>query len=137
MSNLATGSPYDVPFQAIAGVTPIVGIVRQVGNNRIIAYQLFTDGTVDGAWKIEVSNDFALDAHVSMGNVPTPGLWTDVTVGFKKLDGTALAAVVHGTPATQNQFVQCAPIGARVVRVTFTPSAGAGNVRAACAGGSY
>jgi hypothetical protein len=133
MSNLGTGTPYVISKQAIVGTTPIVGIETQVGNNRIVSYVLITDSTVDGAWKIEVSNDFARDKDVSMGNNVNLGNWVDITSAFVP----AIVAVAHGTVATQKQYAQLNPIGSRVVRVTFTPSAGAGNVSAAISGGSY
>lgn len=139
MSNLGTGSPYVIAPQTSVGVAPIVGIETQVGNNRILSYVLEADNVVnlDGAWKIEVSNDFARDADVSMGNLKRPGKWVDCTAQFKQPDGTAIAAVAHGTAASRLQYVQAAPVGGRVYRVTFTPSAGAGPVSAAVGGGSY
>lgn len=136
MSNLFTGSPYAIPKQAIVGVVPIVGIETQIGN-RAISYVLLTDGTVDGAWLIEASNDFARDMHVSMGNNANLGTWVDVTALFKRPDGTAIAVVAHASAPTQKQYAQCPVLASRVVRATFIPSAGAGNVSAAGAGGSY
>jgi hypothetical protein len=139
MSNLGTGNPYVIQPQTSVGTTPIVGIETQVGNNRILSYVLSADDAadLDGTWKIEVSNDFARDADVSMGNSQRPGRWIDCTAQFKQPDGTAIAAVAHGTAATRNQYVQAAPVGGRVYRVTFTPTAGAGPVSAAVCGGSY
>lgn len=139
--NLATGpSSYDLNL-TVSDTNPHVSTPRALGDARIVSFQLCagpgSGGTLDGAWLIEVSNDYAPDKDVSMGKNANAGKWTDVTAGFKKLDGTALAAVAHGTAATQNQFVQCAPLGAKWIRETFTASAGTGPVTAAPAGGNY
>jgi hypothetical protein len=139
MSNHGTGNPYVIQPQTSVGTTPIVSIETQLGDRRIISYALEADdaATLDGTWLIEASNDFARDADVSMGNLKRPGKWFDVTAAFKRPDGTAVAAVAHGTAATRKQFATWAPASARAVRVTFTPSAGAGPVSVAVGGGSY
>lgn len=134
--NVATGpSPYDLNL-TVNDTAAHVSIIRQLLGVRILSLQLVAGGTLDGAWKVEISNDYALDKDVSMGQNVNAGTWTDVTAGFKKLDGTAIGAVVHAT-ATANQFVQCAPLGGKFYRVTFTASAGTGQVTVSPAGGSY
>lgn len=77
---------------------------------------------VDGAWKVEVSNDFVPDGSSSYGASSAAGTWTDVTALFLP----ALVAVAHGTAATRNQFSQ-AEVRCRAVRFTFTATAGTGN----------
>lgn len=135
--DIRTGpSPYILNL-TISDTAAHVSALESLLGRRIVGLQLVTGGTLDGAWKVEVSNDYAGDKDSSMGQNVNAGNWTDVTAGFKKLDGTALAAVAHGTPATQNQFVQCAPIGAKQIRVTFTGSGGAGVATCSPAGGDY
>ncbi len=100
-----------------------------------------TDNTVDGTWKIEVSNDLSGAGNSAAGQAPTTGTWTDVTSGFKQLDdSTAIATVAHGTAATKNQYVQPAsgaPLSARAVRVTFTPTGGKGSAKVLIGGGEF
>lgn len=135
--DIQTGpSPYVLNL-TISDTAAHVSSLIWLGGRRIVSFQLVTGGTLDGAWKVEVSNDYAADKDVSMGQNVNAGAWTDVTAGFKKLDGTALAAVAHGTAATQNQFVQCAPIGGKWARVTFTGSLGVGTATVSPAGGDY
>lgn len=135
--DIQTGpSPYVLNL-TVSDTAAHVSTLTWLGGRRIVSLQLVTGGTLDGAWKVEVSNDYAADKDVTMGQNVNAGNWTDVTAGFKKLDGTALAAVAHATAATQNQFVQCAPIGGKQLRVTFTGSAGTGPVTASPAGGDY
>ena len=76
-----------------------------------VSFQLVTTGTLDGAWKIEISN-----------NVVNAGTWTDITSGFSP----AIATVDHTNAATQSQYAQ-ADIRIRAIRVTFTGTAGSGN----------
>lgn len=101
----------------------------------IASFVLVANGTLDGAWLIEGSNDYASGGE--QGQPATAGTWVDITALFKQASGSAIAAVAHGTPATQKQFAQAAPLGCRAVRVTFTGSAGTGAVQIIIAGGEY
>lgn len=139
MSEHGTGTPYVIQPQTSVGTTPIVSVETQLGGRRIVSFGLIADNAanLDGTWLIEGSNDFARNVDVSMGNKQTTGEWFDITALFRRPDGTAIAAVAHGTAATRRQYAQAAPVGCRAVRVTFTPSAGAGPVSACIGGGSY
>ncbi len=137
MSTIGQGiACYVLDIASVANTVARVSTVTWLQHARICSYVLSAGGTLDGAWTIEVSNDYSGAGGSAMGQAPTAGTWIDVTTGFKKLDGTALAAVVHST-ASANQYVQAAPVGARAVRVTFTATTGTGAVRAAVAGGEY
>lgn len=117
--------------QAISGTTPIV-MVLQGPLNVNTSMGLFSTGTVAGAWKIEVSNDFTtsmpgMDVNYNAGN------WTDITAAWRTPNattGTAIAAVVSGGTSTYVEYLGntgCG-FGGKSLRVTFTPTSGAGNI---------
>lgn len=114
--------------QAIVGTTPIVSTL-QGPFNALTSLDLFSTGTVAGAWKIEVSNSYAND----LDGLVLAGRWTDVTAAFRTPDattGTVIAAVVTGGTHQYVQFMgyNCAGLAAKSLRVTFTPASGAGNI---------
>lgn len=81
-----------------------------------------TGAPVTGAWKFEVSNDWAVQGLYQ--NV-TAGYWADVTALFTP----AIVSVSAAYPAASgNQAVQAAPVGFRSMRGTFTPATKAGLV---------
>lgn len=106
------------------------------------SYCLFTDGTLDGDWLIEISNDFAR-AGMGGGSPPTAGDWSPAPQAVIDADGVQqpgmfvpnVKHVQHGVYETQHQFVQAPACFCRAIRVTFKPSAGTGNATAAVAGG--
>lgn len=110
---------------SVADTNPHVSTVVGLGQFDLAGLQLITGGTLDGAWKIEVSNDWTPGATAANEGQPNNASahWTDITTAF----APAIAAVAHGTAATQNQAVQ-ATLGFRHMRVTFTGSAGTGAV---------
>lgn len=91
-------------------------------------------GTLDGAWTIEVSNNYSPEGG-TFGQAPTEGTetWTDITTAFSP----TIAAVDHTSSATRNQFVQAAPMAGRVLRCTFKATTGSGKVKVLVGGGSY
>lgn len=123
-----------IPTQAIVGTTPIVSkVIMALQNADHVALQLITTSTVAGGWLIEGSNDFTPPSGVGGANIDiygeaaSTGTWSDITLAFvKAAAGTAIAAVLTGgsnQPAWPMQ-----PLSFRAMRVTFTPTSGAGNV---------
>jgi hypothetical protein len=104
---------------AISGTTPISSPWIPHGAGPL-SLQLATDQTVAGAWKIEASNKPGLDANGSDANA------SDITAGLQAVATGAAPALAAGAPTSQ--FVQVQFLKAGSVRVTFTPSSGAGNV---------
>jgi len=112
----------------ISGTTPIVGIPVPLKGYNILGAQFVTDGTVDGAWLIEVSNDYQPASPSNMtgyGQAGNAGHWT--VIPNSEFSPT-IAAVDHTVTTTQNQPV-LATLPFRCVRFTFTPSAGAGTAQ--------
>lgn len=95
-------------------------------------------GTLAGAWLIEAAMDYVGPQQGTYGQ-PTLGTehWSDVTALFTVPGGGAIAAVVAATASTRKQFASCAVLNARVLRVTFTASAGSGRALALISGGNY
>lgn len=112
-----------IPAQAISGTTPIVADVKDLTNVDGCCFQLQSTGTVAGTWKVEVSNDYSSVLRPALDQLPNTGLWTDVTSQFSP-------AITNPAGSATNQFCQMYPFVGRSVRVTFTPSSGAGNVYA-------
>lgn len=84
-------------------------------------------GTLDGAWKVEFSDDYSGPAAGSSADGQPPNAstatWVDVTASAIWVD--AIAAVAHASAATTKQYVQPKyPVGARAVRFTFTGTTG-------------
>lgn len=114
------GDDYKViPSTTVSGTTPIVSAVVDIRDLDSIGFQLITTGSVAGAWTFAASNNFQPEGIASYGQIPTMGDWSDVTALF------APAAVTTAS----NQSKQ-ANLRARSIRATFTPTSGAGTVRA-------
>ena len=116
--------------QTSSGVTPIVGLIFMADFDvlaLILGAGPGSGGNLDGAWKIEASNDYEATVAGSLpyGQVPPTATWVDITAAT--IWSTAIASVAHGTTASQRQATQ-AQFGWRWARVTFTPSAGASTV---------
>lgn len=128
------GNEYQLAaLRTVADTTPVVSTVLDLADKDNLGLQLIADGGggaggIDGAWKIEVSNNYAPGGTGSpSGQVPSTARWIDITASALWVD--AVAAVAHGTAATRNQYVQPKyPVGARSLRVTFTASTGTGSV---------
>ena len=118
-----------IPKQAIVGTTAIVGPApagaSYMDNLDSLSLQLGSDGTVAGAWLIEVSNNYSAAGPV-LNDAGDAGVWSDVTAMFKLPSGSAIAAVTSG--GSEQYAVPTTFPRARAFRVTFTPTAGAGNV---------
>jgi len=87
-----------------------------------ISYQLISTGTVAGAWTVEVSNNYT--PGLGDNQAPNSGNWVDITSLF-----TTVNAVTSGG---SDQYIEKSSglIGARAIRVKFTPTSGAGTVSA-------
>ena len=116
-----------IALQAISGTTPIVGDIKDLSNLDGCCFQLITTGTVAGAWKVEVSNDYVTaNIRPVTNNGPQAAAtahWTDITSQFSP-------AITNPAGSATSQFVQMYPFVGRSVRVTFTPASGAGNAYA-------
>jgi hypothetical protein len=108
-----------IPSTTISGTTAIKSQWATVGSGAV-SLQLVTTGTVSGSWKIELSNQPGVENNGD--SYPS-----DVTSGFQTPAGSAIAAAA-GSPTSQ--FVQATLIKAGAIRVTFTPSSGAGTALA-------
>jgi hypothetical protein len=108
---------------AISGTTPIKSSWVPLSQGATaLSFELVTDGTVSGSWKFEVTDKPGVASGIADDTSPS-----DVTSGFQVPAGTAIAAAA-GSPTSQ--FVQTIQVGvvAGAIRLTFTPSGGAGNV---------
>lgn len=142
MATLGLGqAAFIIPAQTSVSTTPIVSQPVWLRHARAASLVLRagpgSGGTLDGAWLIEGSNDYNGAGQTEAGQAPNTGTWVDITALFKQPSGSAIAAVAHGTAASQIQFAQAPVLACRVMRVTFTPSAGADTVQAAISGGEY
>jgi hypothetical protein len=79
-------------------------------------------GNVQGAWLVEVSNDYKLGSNNEAGR------WTDLT----SISGAPSIPAVTGS--TSNIGLRLGLFEFLFVRVSFNPSAGAGAVKAVIAG---
>lgn len=131
-----------ITLQAISGTTPIVGKVVDMQDFDSVGLQLISTGTVAGSWKIEISNNYVPQQNSnSYGQVSATadtaeGTFTDVTALFLiAAAGTAIAAAAGSATSQYAQprdFIRC-----RCLRVTFTPTSGAGNVACYGTAGSW
>jgi hypothetical protein len=126
---------YVLPLATVADTAAHVSGVIDCRRWEVIGLQLIAaggTGTLDGAWKIEVSNDFMANATAApYGQAPNAATahWTDITASKIWVD--AVAAVAHGTASTTNQYIQpTTGIGWRAMRVTFTGTTGSATVGA-------
>lgn len=105
--------------------TATAGLVNETFS--AVVSLIVTGAAVTGAWKVELSNDWARQGLYQ--NV-TSGYWSDVTALFANTGSPffpAIVAVSAAYPAASgNQYSQMAPCGARSARVTFTPATKAG-----------
>jgi hypothetical protein len=108
-----------VPAQAISGTTPIHGIFPGALDFSAFGFQMITTGTVAGTWIVEASNNYIVQGYDA---VSATGTWDDVTSLLN-----ATPTVAAGSPT--DQYRQIAAYAGRAIRVTFTPSSGAGNVQ--------
>lgn len=92
-----------------------------------IGLVLKTTGTVAGTWLIEASCNYVSLRAPTLNNSTQAGndVWADCHVVFNAItqpSGTALTQYIQNTSEFAGQFL----------RITFTPSSGAGNVAAYC-----
>jgi hypothetical protein len=130
-----------VLYEGNSGFIPAPGGVAIVGTTAIplilqgplfanTSFTLFATGTVAGAWKIEACNDYLIGGE---GGNPSAGSWVDITLAWRTPNattGTAIAAVTSGGNSQYVEYMGNPGIGlgAKSLRVTFTPTSGAGNI---------
>lgn len=116
----------------VADTAAHIATIIDLRNKDVVALVLLAAGgaaTLDGAWKIEVSNDYNRPqaGGAADGQASTTATWVDITASALWVD--AIAAVAHGTASSTKQYVQPKyPVGARDMRITFTGSAGSATV---------
>ena len=117
--------------QAIVGSTPIVMLIQGPINVNT-SFTIFATGTVAGVWLFEAANDY-MTAQTGLDQNFNAGHFTDITAAFRTPNGTTGAAIVNPSGSALATYVEymgnpgCG-LGARSLRVTFTPSAGAGSI---------
>lgn len=112
--------------------SPTVGVVAQsaiidLEDFDVASVQLIVEsGTLTGAWTLDVSNDYA-KANWG-GQNDTPGHWTPIVPAASGTPAyPALVAVTAPYPAASgNQYINLAGLGARALRITFTPATNTG-----------
>lgn len=125
-------SCYVMPLATVADTAAHVSTVVDLSGVDTFVAQLIAGGgaaTLDGAWKVEISNDYTPGqaGGAADGQRDTTATWTTITASALWVD--AVAAVAHGTAASTNQFL--APkyaLGARAIRFTFTGTTGSATV---------
>ena len=114
----------------IVGTTPVVMVIQGPINVNT-SMTIFVTGTITGTWLFEVSNDYLISS-VGMNQNPNAGHWTDITAAWRTPNATTGAAIVNPSGSALATYVEymgnpgCG-LGARALRVTFTPASGAGN----------
>jgi hypothetical protein len=133
MDQVYQGSDGQLPAvggQAVVGTTAVQMVIPGPINVNT-SFTLFSTGTVAGVWLIEASNDFTR-SETGLGTNFNAGHWTDITAAFRTPNATTGTAIVNPSGAGLATYVEymgnpgCG-LGAKSLRVTFTPSAGAGN----------
>ena len=129
------GDAYVLPVTAISGTTPIVSHPIDVRDKDAVSLVLITTGSGAGAWLIEASNDFVPGVTAggvggsSSGAYGAPaatGNWATITALFARP-----AAIATVTTASVQYAQAIDHLDARHIRITFTPTSGAGNVSVA------
>lgn len=120
------------PLSALAqnvqtvGVTPVVRYLEAIDFDVTTLQLIVESGTLNGNWTLDGSNDYA-ESNWD-GQPSTAGHWTPIVpAAAPALFQPALAAVIANYPAaTGNQAINGFKFGWRTIRITFTPTAGAG-----------
>lgn len=130
-----SGDAYIITAATVANTTPVVSTIVDLRRFDCFGLVLSAGGgaaTLDGAWKIEMSNDFTPAAtNASYGQAPNAAtaIWVDVTASAMWVD--AIAAVAHATASSTKQAIQPKyGVGFRSMRVTFTGTTGSATVSA-------
>lgn len=101
----------------IVGTTPIPFTI-EISNLDNLSFQLNTTGTVAGAWTFQADNRYSTDAQFNAA--VNAGTWPAMPTSL-------FSTVAAAAGAPTDQYVQSlVPIAARAIRVTFTPTSGAG-----------
>lgn len=114
---------------AVSGTTPMVSTPISTALLDHFSVQLLAlntatgavGGTVAGQWLIEASNNYSRNGD--QGQPTNAGNWVTVL----DVAGAAVPATVSGG---QNVMFLSAPFKARHIRITFTPTSGAGTMQA-------
>jgi hypothetical protein len=117
--------------QTISGTTPIVQILPGP-LSPMLSLDLFSTSTVAGTWLIEASNTF-LDGTASDDSFTNTGAWTDITAAFKTPNASTGTAIASPAGSATHQYVEYMGnpgmgFCGRKLRVTFTPTSGAGKI---------
>lgn len=108
----------------IVGTTPI-SFIFNVEDLDNLTFQLTTTSTGAGAWTFQgdnrYSNDTEYNAAVNAGTWPA-------------LPASALSTIAAVAAASDQFVLTLVPYGGRAIRVTFTPTSGAGTVSVAMFG---
>ncbi len=111
-----------LPFTTISGTTAIPGRVIDLRRYDSSGMQFISTGTVAGTWLVEVSNDYVPTMNGNAyGEIANAGHWSTIP---NAQFSPAIATVVSGG---SSQPVQ-ANLTFRAMRITFTPTSGAGQV---------
>jgi len=122
MSQRSEIRPYQVITNGnVAGtITSLVTIIQKVS---LVNYTFSWSGTTPvGTLKIQVSNDYAVDAT---GTVSNTGNWSDVS--FTTGTGTAASVAVSGNTGTTT--INSPLLGAYAIRAVYTASSGTGTLQ--------
>lgn len=114
----------------VADTTPSVSRYAFIGKQSTLGIQLVTTGTLQGAWKIEVSCSptaiVTLDpAPSSSSSRPTIPVTNDDPSDITSAFSPSIAAVTTAS----SQYVQASPLNAGYFRATFTATSGSGQAR--------
>ncbi len=115
--------PYQVLTDSLitADKTSLVTIIQKIS---LVSYTYSWTGTSPvGTLKVEVSNDYSIDAQ---GNVSNAGHWS--SVAFLAGTATALTVAVSGNTGSTNIVLPLC--GAYAVRTVYTFSSGTGILQA-------
>lgn len=111
----------------VTDTTPVVIVSPPLDLIDSVAFYVVTDGTVAGDITVEVSGNYVSAKLPGLNQVPNAGDWTDVTALFADT-GSPYFPEITAIAAPGQKFLHMAPIVPRRVRITVTPSAGAGNL---------
>lgn len=115
----------NVVFSALAasGTTPIVQVMPlSVENLDTAGFVFVTTGNLTGAWLIEASNDYVSANLPGLNQTPNAGHWADVTALFGPSGFATVAA------ASSKYAQNTSALGARHLRITFTPATNSGTI---------
>jgi len=108
---------------AVTDTTPVTAIFQTAGADRFCVQFIWT-GTVAGTLKVEVSNNHRQSTDGGETAPVRAGDWTDISSTL------TLPTVTTPGGGTSTGMIQLGYTDEAYVRVTFTPTSGAGNADA-------